>query len=802
MISRKKFWILVVVFQMLLSVSSFALVKKDEPITITIWGAVLADRVKGWQKVIEAYEKDNPGVKVRFLSMGAGGLDPQKLMTAIAGNVPPDIIYQGRFTIGDWASREAFIPLDSFVAEDKFIKDGIRKSDYYESAWNEAVYKGKVYGIPDGTDSRALYYNKRIFREAGLDPNNPPKTWEEYEKISVKLTKYNKAGEITQLGGAPLMGNSWLYLFAWQNEANFLTPDGKDCNLDSPQVTEALKWMVSFYDKLGGMKKVTSFGLQTKDALTEPFGNEKLAMTINGDWMMDTYSQYFPNLDYGVAPAPVPAARLAGEGRFKGVPTFITWSGGWSWSIPRGTAYPKESWKFIRFIMSERATRIIQEAAKEFAEQRGRTYIPAMSANRELNKIIYGEFAPQTKNFKERNKVFLDLMEYSKFRPVSFCGQLLWDEHDRATTRALYHEMTPQNSLTKSNKIVQRELDKVYLRKNYKSVNWIYPIVLTLICLFGFSLYIYKKISNDPLRTERRKKEAAAGVLFAMPWFIGFLVFTVVPVLMSIFFSFCEYDVLHPAKWVGLSNFIELFTDGWELMGKSLYNAGYLAVIGIPLSLIISLAIAMILNTDVRGQKYYRTIFYLPAIMPVVANAVLWIWILDPQYGLINVFWKSTLTAWWHIPTPLWLGDKSTAKLAYIIMGLWGAGGNMILWLAGLNGIPRHLYEAAELDGANWWARLKAVTLPMLTPYIFFNLIMGTIGVIQSFEAQYIMSGSGPSDSTLVPVLYLFNNAFSYFKMGYASAIAWVLFVIILVLTLLQMKYAKKWVYYEGEEKN
>lgn len=243
-----------------------------------------------------------------------------------------------------------------------------------------------------------------------------------------------------------------------------------------------------------------------------------------------------------------------------------------------------------------------------------------------------------------------------------------------------------------------------------------------------------------------------------------------------------------------------MLVDDWnKYTSKALYNAGFLALFGLPLSLITGLAIAMLLNTKVGGMTWYRTIYYLPSIVPIVANAILWVWVLNPEYGLINAAWRATLGHWFGLPAPLWLSHEKTAKPALILMGLWGAGGGMILWLAGLQGVPQHLYEAAEIDGANWWNKFWNVTFPMITPYLFFNLIMGTIGVLQTFETVYIMTGGGPVDSTLVPVLYLFNCAFTYFKMGYASALAWILFVIVLILTLIQLKLAPRWVHYEGE---
>jgi len=256
------------------------------------------------------------------------------------------------------------------------------------------------------------------------------------------------------------------------------------------------------------------------------------------------------------------------------------------------------------------------------------------------------------------------------------------------------------------------------------------------------------------------------------------------------------WDWLQTTRYIGVTA-----TTSDPIVWRAIYNAGYLAIFGIPLNLAVGLALAMLLNARVRGMHFYRTVYYLPAITPVLAVAMIWPWILNPDSGVVNSVWRATLGHWFALPAPSWLAGEQWSKPAYLVMGLWGAGGAMILWLAGLQGIPQHLYEAADLDGAGPWHRLRHVTLPMLTPYLFFNLIMGTIASIQRFTEVYLISSptGGPVDSTMVPVLYLFNNAFQYFKMGYASAWAWVLFLAILSLTLLQLRGAKRWVHYEGE---
>jgi multiple sugar transport system permease protein len=309
-------------------------------------------------------------------------------------------------------------------------------------------------------------------------------------------------------------------------------------------------------------------------------------------------------------------------------------------------------------------------------------------------------------------------------------------------------------------------------------------------------IYCRREGSVHPLL----RSEARAGYLFALPWIFGFLVFLLGPMLASVVFSFCDYDVLHPARWAGLQNYVQLARD--PLRTKALQNVFIMAGAGIPLSILVSLSLAILLNAKVKGMNLYRTLFYLPSLTPVVATALLWLFILNPD-GVLNQGWRVTLGAWFNLPPPGWMASEQWSKPAFILMTLWGAGGGIILWLAGLAGVPQHLYEAADLDGANHWQRFRHVTLPMLTPYILFNLVMGTIGWLQRFTDIYVMTdgAGGPVDSTMVPVLYLFNNAFQYFKMGYASAWAWLLFAIVLALTAVNLWGSKRWVYYEGERK-
>jgi multiple sugar transport system permease protein len=305
-----------------------------------------------------------------------------------------------------------------------------------------------------------------------------------------------------------------------------------------------------------------------------------------------------------------------------------------------------------------------------------------------------------------------------------------------------------------------------------------------------------KAVSESP----RARRDLWLGLAFVSPWIVGFVIFTFYPILASLYYSFCEYRVLSPPHWVGLRNYIELFTDR-EYFLQSLLNTAFM-FLELPLALILSLAIALLLNMKLRGMAVFRTLYYIPSVVPTVAASILWLWLLNPDYGLVN----KTL-ALVNIPASSWLNDRTWAKPGFIVMDLWAVGGSMIIYLAALQGVPQHLYEAADLDGASAWDKVWHVTLPSISPVIFFNLILGVIGTFQYFTQAFIMTGGGggnaggPANATLFYALYLYQNAFQYFRMGYACAMAWVLFILTMLAALIVFRSSARWVYYEGEDK-
>ncbi|MDE0077811.1 MAG: sugar ABC transporter permease [Caldilineaceae bacterium] len=290
-----------------------------------------------------------------------------------------------------------------------------------------------------------------------------------------------------------------------------------------------------------------------------------------------------------------------------------------------------------------------------------------------------------------------------------------------------------------------------------------------------------------------RARETFWFYVFASPWILGFLLFYLGPMIASFGLSLTNYSVLLPTRFMGLSNYSAMFED--NLLGISIWNTAYYAALAVPTSMAAGLGLAMVLNRgDLRGRSFFRSAFYVPAIMPLVAVSILWIWLLQPRFGLIN-----TLLYFLSIKGPNWLGDPAWSKPGLVVMNLTGVGINMVIFLAALQGVPTHLYEAAELDGANRLRKFWHVTIPMISPAIFFVVVIGFINSFQVFTQAYIMTEGGPADSTLFYVLYLYRHAFNYFKMGYASAMAWLLFIVIVVLTYIQFRLSLRWVHYGGQ---
>jgi ABC-type sugar transport system permease subunit/ABC-type glycerol-3-phosphate transport system substrate-binding protein len=832
-------WSACVLFCILLVTVSLWTWRSTRPLTsdgrtpIVFWNSVLlGDNVYA---ALHDFELANPQYKVIANSSASQDLasDGQRLLCAVAGDVPPDLVMFDRFAIGEWAGRGALTDLNPYLAkQNPADPDRIRLQDYYNFTIEESQYRPPgtnqspgLFGLPNSVDIRVLYSNTNQLRQAGLVDSQgnpqPPRTWSELQADAKLLTQENEDGSIARLGFAPNYGNSYLYLFAFQAGGNLLNEAGTRVTMDSPPVVRALRYMTNIYDELGGFQKVDGFQTGFQTGPLDPFIKGQVSMKIDGGWAMANLAQWKPDMDFIVTPAPMPDDRVA-----KGVQP-VTWAGGYSLVIPSTSQQKAGAFKLMQFLSTRRTYRFLDEGKRQSAEGEGWLYLPQPNANRSFfqerlrETVLDNPAVPPA--FKKGMEVLQDLLPHTLIRPQSAIGQLLWNQHIHAYEEAVNHKLAwkykDENDeiracLSDAQVEAQRALDEILKPHPPRQVEWtgyFYGYGLLIVTPFIAMVWILRKQQKH---RRYRRGETGAAMLFLSPWLIGMICLTGGPILFSIVLSFTRYDVLSPAHYVGLDNYRNLFHD--DLFFKSIGNTAFM-LLRIPLGMAISLGIAMLLNRRLRGIGGYRTAFYMPTVVPVVASTLLWQALLNENFGLVNIALRWMFASlpfhgieWvvnhlhhfsdspFRFTAPQWLDAPQWAKPSLILMGLWTAGGGMIIWLAGLQAIPTQLYEAATVDGANKWKQFVHVTLPMLSPYILFNAIMGVIGTMQYFTEAFIMfTHGGNDDSALFYAFYLFRKAFQYFSMGYASAMAWILFLMVLALTLIQLYLSRKWVHYD-----
>lgn len=291
-------------------------------------------------------------------------------------------------------------------------------------------------------------------------------------------------------------------------------------------------------------------------------------------------------------------------------------------------------------------------------------------------------------------------------------------------------------------------------------------------------------------RSGLARVEQRDGWILASPFILGVLLFWAGPMLYSFYLILHDWNMIVPPEFVGVGNIVQMYQD--PLVGTTLWNTAYYTFIGVPVRLIAAFALALALNQNIRGRGFYRTAFYMPAITPAVASAVIWVQMLNPEFGVVN-----TVLSWFGIPAVKWLYDPVAAKPAFVLMSMWGVGPQMIIFLAALQNVPVQLLEAAQIDGASGWSVFRHITMPMVSSTILFNFTMGIIGSFQVFASSFVMTRGGPQNSTLFMVLYIYDTAFKRFEMGYSATLAWLLFIIIMLVTFIQMRITDRWVYYE-----
>ncbi len=738
---------------------------------VTYWEKWTGFEKDGMQAIVDEFNESQDQIYVEYLSISQVN---QKTLVATAGGRPPDIAGLWDRDVVDFADKNALVPLDQFLAG-----SGLGPEHYIPVYWNMCTYRGQVWALLSTPATTALHWNKAMFRRAGLDPERPPRTFAELDAYSKRLTKIDPATrQITEMGFLPPEPGWWHY--GWGSFfGGTLWDGGRNILIDSPPYIQAFTWLQSYAREYGVAALQTfrsSFG--NFSSPQNPFMSEQVAMVLQGVWMNNYISQHAPDLEWGAAPFPVVNA---GDEP-------VTFAGTDVLMIPRGAKHPREAFEFIKYVnqqgpmerlcLSHRKNSPLREVSEEFYTKHKNPYI------RMFQQLAW------SKNVA--------------YQPVMSVWKEYSQEIHNAFDRVWLMQATPQEALATAQARVQKAWDRKYEREQHARGGGgvllkIAPFVLAAaIVLLVIGVAAVREVfKRRAAQVKTRAPLGAAlvkGVGFMSPWLIGLSLFVLYPIAASLIYSFCDYSVLSAPQWIGLANFRDIATD--EVFWKSLRVTFTFALFALPLGLAVSLIVAILLDSNVRGVGVYRTMFFLPSLTPMVASAMIWLWIFNSKFGVLNYFLNKVSFGLIQ-PIP-WLSDSTYALSALVIMGLWGVGHTMVILLAALQDVPVSLYEAADMDGASWWDKIWNVTLPLISPVIYFITIMGVIGVLQVFVIPYIMTGGGPARSTLFYAMWLYDNAFQFLRMGYACAMAWILFLIILSLTAISVKLSKAHVYYVG----
>lgn len=728
--------------------------RADAPHEVTFWCYASGTLGMTFRAIAEDFNATQSDYEVKVTSVPWNSR--QKALCALAAGIPPDVLMLDGPSAPDWVARGALEDVSARVRE-----EGWSESQFFSGPWRDTDFQGRTYIIPVYGDIRCLIYNRELFRKAGLDPDQPPRTWSELLDDTRTLTRADSAGRVTQLGFAADL--DLVLLLGWQQGADLATSDGRRMTLDDAAYVKGLTFQDQIMNVPGRDEYLRFFSTSGATAeAQDAFYQGTVAMRLVTGFYLVRQRQFAPGLDARLAPFPMPDA---GEEP-------VSWVSAFGLGLPRGCRNPEGAWAFIRYMVSE-------QAQVRIALEMGMMPVLRRAA---MRPEVYDD---------PNRRILVDMADRCRVYPKVPVIMDTYNQMSRAAEAVLHGRKTPKDALLEAQANVQKALDAYLWQDTLPPFKWawfLWPMG-TIVIVGGVCVAVrgWAFVRQGTANQHR----LVSGYGFASPWLIGFIVFVIGPIVISLVYSFCHYQVLTPPRWAGLDNYRRLFTDD-PLFWKSLANTLFYTALAVPTGTVAALALAILLNQPLRGMRLFRTVFYLPTLVTGVAASMLWMWLLQPE-GLLNAVLGAV-----GIAGPLWLGDEHWSKPSLVLMGLWGVGGSTLVFLAGLQGIPRQLYEAAELDGAGPMRRNLHVTLPLLSPTILFVLLVGVIGAMQVFTPAFVISGGmgGPLDSTLFYVFYLYRKGFEDFQMGYASAMAWLLFAMTLMLTMLLMRLSRRFVHY------
>lgn len=762
--------------------------EQERPVTLTLlhWGDPAENRVV--QNLVDEYTRTNP--RVRILRIHSSDMR-SKLKTMMAAGTPPDLFYLPPDLLPELAQLKLITPIDEFLESD--FKAGGRAwfDDYFPvllqafryDTQKQQVGAGPLYGLPKDFSTPVFYVNVDLFERAGVDWKRIQEqgwTWAEFEEVAARIRALNDLPEFqdrTIFGTVFELWDDTIRQVIWTYGGDFfaLRPDGtrdfSDVTLDEPPAVEALSMIRRMRQETRTAFNATGIA---KDGAQEFVNGNIGSDGPVGRWKVPRFTSDM-KFRWDVVPVPYKSKE------HQSALLFLN-----AWTISAGTEHPEEAFKLMKFLCGPVGA--VQQSRLGLA-------IPP------LKSVAFSpDFLAPPGIPPHRAELFLKAIDYAKLAQVPREAEWKRLLEDNITLSIQLDQQTVEQNVREIERAWMNELASPLRKRQWQPMNWGLIGGIAAAGIAGLVTVFFWRASREKLGSLDRAQQRA-GYGFIAPWVVGFVLLTAGPMVVSLLLSFTRWSAMTPmgdAEAVGLANYQQLILRDPTFL-QSLKVTGYYVLLAVPVTQVVALAVALLMNLRLPGIAVFRTIYFVPSVVGLVAMSMLALQVFNNDYGILNKALAPILGLFGASP-PDWFGNDARvwAIPGFVIIGLWGVGAGMILYLAGLKGIPASLYEAATVDGAGAFRKLWNVTLPMLSPLIFYNLVMGLIGSFQVFTQAYIMTGAGPGNSTLFYVLQLYRQAFEFHNMGYASAIAWVLFVIVLVLTLLVFRGSRGLVYYEG----
>lgn len=715
---------------------------------------------------IDAFMAEHPGTRVIRINPGDPGQFYTKLQTMMAAGDPPDLFYMNFERLPIFVDAEQLMDLDTLVSADPdFALDDFFPSTVEAFRWDgEAMGEGPLYGIPKDFTTLGYYYNADLLREAGVDEPAPDWTWDDF------IATARAVGDLPDRTGAEFI--TWPFVLRGYLRTEGVELRGAswdEVDLEDPRLAEALDRLRGWrFDEEGTLARGEAEGFDPASVFID--GNLGMIGPL-GRWVVPQFRTIPTPEDGGFEWnfAPMPRGREAAN-----VTVTV------AWAMARASRHPEEAWTLLRYLTGPAAQGRLSELGLA---------IPTRQSVADSDAFIDPALPPT------RDRDYLDAARGA--RVVDWPTDPRFEaEFGKQVDLALRTGEPLQERLDAFAYWWERAQAQAGSEASAAPMPWGW-ITLGGTTLFVVLAGLVAAVLRRDRLTAAQRHEERAGYLLASPWLLGFCLLLAFPILLSLLLSLTNWNGNTPlgdAEFIGLDNYREII-GGDTTFWTSLRVTAIYALLAVPTGQVFALLAALLLNTRVRGMAIFRAAWYLPSVLAGVGIALLWQLVFRGDGGLLN-----TVLEWTGVGGVDWLDAdaKTWGPPAFAIMNLWVIGGSMMIYLAGLQGIPRSLMEAAEIDRVGPVTRFLRITLPMLSPVILFNLVMAVIASFQVFTQAFVMTGGGPGDHTRFYVLYIFNQAFDFYRMGYASALAWLLLVIVLVLTVLVLKTSGRYVYYEG----